>query len=65
MPRIWPGFRLFLPAVWLFAKDRKALREWALGRLAQDPPSVVVPAHGTPVETADVAAQAKAQLERL
>jgi hypothetical protein len=60
-----PGFRLFVPAVWLLVKDRKALREWALGRLAQDAPAVVVPAHGQPVEVPDVAAQARVQLERL
>lgn len=60
-----PGFRLFKPAVWLFVKDRKVLREWALRRLVSDPPAIVVPAHGPPVDTGDVAAQAKAQLERL
>jgi hypothetical protein len=72
-PRRWlftwtgsaPGFRLFRPAVWLAVKDRRAVRDWALGRLAQDPPAVVVPAHGRPVEVPDVAAQAKVQLERL
>jgi len=60
-----PGFRLFKPGVWLLVKDRKALRAWALGRLAEDPPAVVVPAHGPPVDASDVAALAKAQLERL
>lgn len=60
-----PGFRLFRPAVWLTVKDRKAVRDWALTRLAEDPPALVVPAHGRPVEGPDVAAQAKAQLERL
>ena len=60
-----PGFRLFKPGVWLFVNDKKALREWALGRLAKDPPAVVVPAHGPPVEASDVAALAKVQLERL
>ena len=60
-----PGFRLFMPCVWFFVKDRRAVRDWALGRLAQAPPAVVVPAHGRPVEGPDVAAQARAQLERL
>jgi glyoxylase-like metal-dependent hydrolase (beta-lactamase superfamily II) len=60
-----PGFRLFKPAVWLSVKDKKALREWTLRRLAEDPPAVVVPAHGPPVDTGDVAALAKAQIERL
>jgi glyoxylase-like metal-dependent hydrolase (beta-lactamase superfamily II) len=60
-----PGFRLFVPAVWMLVKDRRALKDWALTRLVQDPPAVVVPAHGQPVEVPDLAAQAKAQLERL
>jgi glyoxylase-like metal-dependent hydrolase (beta-lactamase superfamily II) len=60
-----PGFRLFKPGVWFLVKDRKALRAWTLGRLAEDPPAVVVPAHGPPVDTSDVASLAKAQLERL
>ena len=60
-----PGFRLFKPAVWALVKDRKVVRDWALARLAQDPPAIVVSAHGKPVEMADVADQVKAQLERL
>jgi glyoxylase-like metal-dependent hydrolase (beta-lactamase superfamily II) len=56
---------LFKLGVWLLVKDRKALRAWALGRLAEDPPAVVVPAHGPPVDAGDVAALAKEQLERL
>jgi hypothetical protein len=60
-----PGFRLFKPAVWLFVKDKKVVREWALGRLAKDPPAVIVSAHGPPVDAGDVAALAKSQLERL
>lgn len=60
-----PGFRLFKPAVWLLIKDKKAVRRWALDHLAKDPPAVVVPAHGPPVEAGDVAALARAQIERL
>lgn len=60
-----PGFRLFKPAIWLMVKDKKALRDWTLDRLAKEPPSIVVPAHGPPVDAGDVAAQAKAQVERL
>ena len=56
---------MFRPGVWLLVKDKKALREWALRRLAEDPPAVVVPAHGPPVNMSDVAALAKAQIERL
>ena len=60
-----PGFRLFKPAIWLMVKDKKAVREWALRWLEQDPPAIVVPSHGPPVEGGDVAALAKAQIERL
>jgi glyoxylase-like metal-dependent hydrolase (beta-lactamase superfamily II) len=60
-----PGFRLFKPAVWLFVKDKKVVREWTAGRFTEEPPAIVVPAHGPPVETGDVAALARAQIERL
>jgi hypothetical protein len=60
-----PGFKLFTPAVWHLVKDRKAVRAWALQQLAVDPPAIVVSAHGPPVDVGDVAALAKAQLERL
>jgi hypothetical protein len=60
-----PGFRLFKPAVWILIKDRGAVREWMLDRLASDPPSVVVPAHGAPFDAVEVATQVKLQLERL
>lgn len=60
-----PGFRLFRPAVWLVVKDKKAVREWALSHFAKEPPAIVVTAHGPPVDTADVAEQARAQIERL
>lgn len=60
-----PGFRLFKLVAWCFVKDRKVLREWSLRRIAEDPPAIVVPAHGRPVETHDVAEQTKAQLQLL
>lgn len=60
-----PGFRLFKPAVWLLVKDKKTVRQWALDRLAKDPPAIVVSAHGPPVDASDVAALARAQIERL
>ena len=60
-----PGFRLFKLATWHAVKDKKALRAWALERVASDPPAAVVPAHGPAFEAEDVAALAKAQLERL
>jgi hypothetical protein len=60
-----PGFRLFKPAVWLAIKDKKAVHAWMLERLASDPPSVVVPAHGPAFDGPDVASLARAQIERL
>jgi hypothetical protein len=60
-----PGFRLFKPAVWLLVKDKKSVRQWALDHLARNPPAIVVPAHGPPVDASDVAALARAQIERL
>jgi hypothetical protein len=60
-----PGFRLFKPGVWLVVRDKKALRAWMLDRLASDPPSFVVPAHGPMFDDGDVAALARTQLERL
>jgi glyoxylase-like metal-dependent hydrolase (beta-lactamase superfamily II) len=60
-----PGFRLFQPAVWLSVKDKQAVRAWTLEKLAAEPPVMVVPAHGVPVDTADVADLARAQVERL
>lgn len=60
-----PGLRLFRPGVWLFARDKKALRAWLLERVATDPPSVIVPAHGPAFDAGDVAALTRAQIERL
>ena len=51
--------------MWLFIKDKRAVREWALARLAEAPPVAVVPGHGPLVEADDLAAQAKKQIERL
>ncbi|MFO0759239.1 MAG: hypothetical protein U0359_22295 [Byssovorax sp.] len=60
-----PGFRLFKPAVWIAVKDKKAIRAWTLDRLAAEPPAIVVTSHGPPAEMPDIAALAKAQIERL
>jgi glyoxylase-like metal-dependent hydrolase (beta-lactamase superfamily II) len=60
-----PGFKLFRLAVWLLVKDKKTVRAWTLARLAETPPAVVVPAHGPAFEAGDVAAAARAQIERL
>lgn len=60
-----PGFRLFRIGVIAFVKDKRALRERALQLLAEDPPAIVVPAHGPAVTATDLVAQARTQLERL
>jgi hypothetical protein len=60
-----PGFRLFKPAVWFFVKDKKALKQWSLDTLEKQPPAVVVPAHGPAFDPPDVAAEARAQLEKM
>ena len=60
-----PGFRLFKPAVWLAVRDKQAVRTWMLDHLTKSPPAIVVTSHGPPVETPDVAADARKQVERL
>jgi hypothetical protein len=60
-----PGFRLFKPGVWAFVRDRGALKAWMLERLASDPPSIVVSAHGPALEAGDVASRTREQLARL
>ncbi|AKF04970.1 hypothetical protein DB32_002119 [Sandaracinus amylolyticus] len=60
-----PGFRLFKLAVWTLVKDRAAVRDALLRELDAHPPAIVVPAHGPPVDTADVAERARAQLKKL
>jgi len=60
-----PGFRLFKPAVWLFINDRRALKERMNALLTEDPPTLIVPAHGPAVTTANLAAEARAQIARL
>jgi glyoxylase-like metal-dependent hydrolase (beta-lactamase superfamily II) len=60
-----PGFRLFKLAVWLFVKDKRALKERMTALLAEDPPAIIVPAHGPAVTTANLAAETRAQIARL
>lgn len=60
-----PGFRLFRLGVWLFVKDKPALKERLVAMLADDPPAVVVPGHGPPVVGAAVAGEAREQIARL
>lgn len=60
-----PGFRLFRPAVWLFVNDKRALKERMNALLAEDPPAIIVPAHGPAVMAAQLAAEARTQIARL
>ena len=45
-----PGFRLFKLGIWTSVRDRPALRRQVEGLLDRDPPAVLVPGHGPPVE---------------
>jgi glyoxylase-like metal-dependent hydrolase (beta-lactamase superfamily II) len=60
-----PGFRLFKPAVWLFVNDKRAVKERMNALLAEDPPAIIVPAHGPAVMTPNLVAEAQAQIARL
>jgi hypothetical protein len=60
-----PGFKLFRLGVPLLVKDKRAVRTWALDQLGKDPPALIVPAHGKPIEADGLAAQARTQIERL
>jgi hypothetical protein len=60
-----PGFRLFKLAVWLFVNDKRAVKERMNALLAEDPPAVIVPAHGPAVMTANLVEEARAQIARL
>jgi glyoxylase-like metal-dependent hydrolase (beta-lactamase superfamily II) len=45
-----PGLRLFRVGVWFTVADRPALRAHVLRLLDEDPPAVIVPGHGPPVQ---------------
>lgn len=60
-----PGYKLFRPAVWLQVKDKKALTAWFDAKLAESPPTTVVPAHGTPVQQPDLVSATRSQIARL
>ncbi len=60
-----PGFKLFKPCVWFFVKDRPALRAWYEARLASDPPSIIVPAHGPAYAPTSLADEVRDRLKGL
>ncbi|MGH7435837.1 MAG: hypothetical protein ACRENE_09195 [Polyangiaceae bacterium] len=60
-----PGYKLFRPSVWLQVKDKKALTSWFDKALADTPPTVMVPAHGGPVERADLVGATRALVAQL
>jgi glyoxylase-like metal-dependent hydrolase (beta-lactamase superfamily II) len=60
-----PGFRLFKLSVWLFVKDKKAVKERMTQLLAEEPPVAIVPGHGPALVDPAIAGEAKEQLGRL
>lgn len=60
-----PGFRLFKLAVWLFVNDKRAVKERMNALLSEDPPAIIVPAHGPAVMTPNLVAEAQAQIAKL
>lgn len=60
-----PGFRLFRPSVWFFVKDRRALRQHVERLLAEEPPAIIVPAHGPAVQNGDVATLLRREVDKL
>jgi hypothetical protein len=52
-----PGLRLGSLFRWAAIADRIAYRTWLLERLAQDPPKILVPAHGEPISDDGLAEQ--------
>jgi hypothetical protein len=60
-----PGFRLFRLGIWLLAKDKRALKAHLERLLAERPPDVIVPAHGPAISSADLAQQARGEIDKL
>ncbi|HLK35576.1 MAG TPA: hypothetical protein VKU41_02405 [Polyangiaceae bacterium] len=60
-----PGYKLFRPAVWLQVKNKDEFRAWMNDLLDKSAPAAIVPAHGAPVEGADLVAQTKALLAKI
>jgi hypothetical protein len=60
-----PGFKLFKLGVWRSVRDRPALRRQLEGLLAADPPEIIVPAHGPPVQVDGLPALVKAEIGKL
>ncbi len=60
-----PGYKVFRPAVWMTAKDKKTLRAWAKEQVTATKIAAVVPAHGPPVSAADVSDQTLALIDKI
>jgi hypothetical protein len=60
-----PGFRLFKLGLFLFAKDKPALKQHLEALLAGHPPSTIVPGHGPALSTPDLPGETRAQLAKL
>ena len=57
-----PGYRVFHLAMRFMVKDKRATLRALSDEMKQRPPSMVVPAHGVPLEGADVAEKTQALL---
>lgn len=60
-----PGFKLFKLGVWMYVSDRPALRRQVEALLAEDSPTIIVPAHGPPVRAEGLGALARAEIAKL
>lgn len=60
-----PGFKLFKLGVWFFVKDRRALRAQVEALLQREPPVVVVPGHGAPVDDPGLVGLARGEVGKL
>lgn len=57
-----PGYRVFGMAMTFMVKDKRATLRALAAEMKQRPPSIVVPAHGVPLEGADIAEKTQALL---
>jgi len=60
-----PGLKAFRLFFWFFSKDDAAVKSFLQDLHTRHPPRVIVPGHGSAADAADLAEQAKAQIERI
>lgn len=59
-----PGLRIGNTFKWGHLQDRAAYRDWILRRIDEDRPSILIPAHGEPIEDAELASRLRALVEK-